>query len=172
MQKDDLIRLHHIMYFEIQMAKGTLMKTLVKLLIVVAFGTAMASTPCNARAETTGGDGSAALCASVKQLVDKVATVILNNPSDEAFDDIVKSVLGEFCVMRAKTGNTPDSIAAAEEATSAIFGWAGDVTNVMKFKAQRNDSAAEIAARSMRRRVTRIQTICPTVVVPNIAGLP
>jgi len=148
------------------------MKGLVTLLMVLTLGLALFAVPFEGRAAAAGGETHDAVCASAKQLIDKVATVILNDPSDEAFDETVKQLLREFCALRTKAAGTPASIPAVEELTAAILGWAWDSSNVMKFKAQRNDSAADIASKSMKRQVTKIQTLCPAIVVPNISGLP
>lgn len=148
------------------------MKGTIILLTVLALGTAMIAVPLDGYAAAPGGKTPDSACAKVKQLIDKVATVILNDPSDEAFDETVKNLLRDFCAMRAQAAGTPSALPMVEELTAAVLGWAWDASSVMKFKAQRNASAADIAARSMKRQITRIQTVCPAIVVPDITALP
>jgi hypothetical protein len=152
--------------------KGIAMRGLVRFLMVFTLGMALCAAPSAVHAETKAGVTQDTVCASVKQLVDKVATAILNDPSDEAFDVTVQSLLRESCALRAKAAGTPALVPTVEALTAAILGWAWDASNVLKFKAERNASAADIAARGMKRQITRIQTICPAIVVPNVTVLP
>jgi hypothetical protein len=152
--------------------KGTAVKGIVPFLIVPIIGLCIMAMPTEGSAETLRGDATVNVCADIKPLVDKVASAILNDSSDEAFGELVKNVLGEFCTLRKSASSSPQLLGMVDELTTAVLGWAWAVSSLMKFKAQRNDSAADIAAKSMRRQVTKIQTLCPAIVVPNLARIP
>jgi hypothetical protein len=148
------------------------MKRIVPFLIVPMIGLCIMAMPTEGSAVTLREDTKVNVCADIKQLVDNVATVILNDSSDEAFDELVKNVLGQFCTLRKSVRSSPELLPMVDELTTAVLGWAWDVSTLLKLEAQRNDSAADIAAKSMRRQVTKIQTLCPTIVVPNVAKIP
>jgi hypothetical protein len=152
--------------------KGTAVKGIVPFFTVPIIGLCIMAMPTGGSAETLNVDTKVNVCADIKQLVDNVATAILNDSSDEAFDELVKNVLGEFCTLRKSVSSRPALLPMADELTTAVLGWAWDVSSLLKFKAQRNDIAADIAANSMRRQVTKIQTLCPAIVVPNLARIP
>jgi hypothetical protein len=148
------------------------MKGIAPFFIVPIIGLCIMTMPTEGSTETLSPDTKVNVCADIKQLVDKVATVILNDSADAAFDELVKNVLGEFCTLRKSVSSSPELLAMVDELTTAVLGWAWDVSSLLKFQAQRNDSAADIAAKSMRRQVTKIQTLCPAIVVPNLARIP
>jgi hypothetical protein len=112
------------------------------------------------------------LCPQAKLLIDRVATVILNQPATEAFDAVVKDILAEICSLRKSSESSPELQTAVDNLAVAVLGWAWSVSTLSKFKAERNAVAADIAAKEVKREVTRIQAICPALVIPDVAGLP
>jgi hypothetical protein len=147
-------------------------KGIVPFFTVPIIGLCIMAMPTGGSAETLNVDTKVNVCADIKQLVDNVATAILNDSSDEAFGELIKNVLGEFCTLRKSASSSPQLLGMVDELTTAVLGWAWDVSSLMKFKVQRNDGAADIAAKSLRRQVTKIQTLCPAIVVPNVAKIP
>ncbi len=112
------------------------------------------------------------LCPQAKLLIDRVATVILNQPPAEAFDAVVKDVLAEICSLRRSSEASPELQSSVDNLVVAVLGWAWSVSTLIKFKAERNSVAADIAAKEVKRKVTAIQTICPALVMPDVASLP
>ena len=112
------------------------------------------------------------LCPQAKLLIDRVATVILNQPAAEAFDAVVKDVLDEICALRNSSSASPELKPAVDSLAVAALGWAWSVSTLSKFNAERNAVAADIAAKEVKRKVTEIQAICPALVIPDVASLP
>jgi hypothetical protein len=112
------------------------------------------------------------LCPQAKLLIDRVATVILNQPAAEAFDAVVRDVLGEICALRNSSEASPELKPAVDSLVVATLGWAWSVSTLSKFKAERNAAAADIAAKEVKRKVTEMQAICPALVIPDVASLP
>ena len=112
------------------------------------------------------------LCPQAKSLIDRVATVILNQPSAEAFEAVVKDVLAGICSLRKSSESSPELKTAVDNLAVAVLGWAWSVSTLTKFKAERNAAAADIAAKEVKRKVTEIQAICPALVIPDVASLP
>jgi hypothetical protein len=137
------------------------------LIIFVAFasyGSALAQTEVMGTATD--------VCSRAKLLIDRAATVILNQPPAEAFDAVVKGVLAEICSLRRSSEATPELQSSVDNLAVTILGWAWSVSTLIKFKAERNSLAADIAAQEVKRKVTAIQTICPALVMPNVGSLP
>jgi hypothetical protein len=120
--------------------------------------------------ETTG--PTIDLCPRAKLLIDRAATVILNQPPADAFDAVVKEVLAEICSLRRSSEASPELQSSVDNLVVEVLGWAWSVSTLIKFKAERNSVAADIAAREVKRKVTAIQTICPALVMPDVASLP
>jgi hypothetical protein len=112
------------------------------------------------------------LCPQAKLLIDRVATVILNQPAAEAFDAVVRDVLGEICALRNSSEASHELKPAIDSLVVASLGWAWSVSTLIRLKAERNSVAADIAAKEVKRKVTAIQTICPALVMPDVASLP
>ncbi len=127
--------------------------------------------PRSALAETKTGQLTMDLCVQAKRLIDKVATVILNQLAAEAFNVVIKDVLREICALRKASEATPELTPAVDNLGVAVIGWAWDVSTLIKFKAERNAVAADIAAKGVKRRVTTIQALCPALVIPDVASM-
>jgi hypothetical protein len=112
------------------------------------------------------------LCPQAKLLIDRAATVILNQPPAEALDAVVKDVLAEICSLRRSSEARPELQSSVDNLVVAVLGWAWSVSTLIRLKAERNSVAADIAAREVKRKVTAIQTICPALAIPDVASLP
>jgi hypothetical protein len=123
-------------------------------------------------AETRAVDPITILCPKTKLLVDRVAIVILNQPPQDVFEVAVKQVLAEICAFRKESEANPEIKAVVDNVVVAVLGWAWNVSSFIKFKGERNTAAADIAAKEIKRQVTAMQTICPTLVIPDVASIP
>jgi hypothetical protein len=147
-------------------------KRFLPLMLIPLLGISAFMAPRSALAETKTGQPTMDLCVQAKRLIDKVATVILNQPAAEAFDVVIKDVLGEICALRKASEANPELTPAVDNLVVAVIGWAWDVSTLIKFKAERNAAAADIAAKGVKRRVTTIQVLCPALVIPDVANIP
>jgi len=137
---------------------------LIIFLAFASYGSALAKTEIRGNATD--------LCPQAKLLIDRVATVILNQPAAEAFDAVVKDVLAEICALRNASEASPELKSTIDSLVVAALGWAWSVSTLSRFKAERNAAAADIAAKEVKRKVTEIQAICPALVIPDVASLP
>ncbi len=125
-----------------------------------------------ASVQTEAMDPVTALCPKAKLLVDRVATVILNQPPADAFDAVFKEVLTDLCSFRKESEANAEVRTVVDNLLVAVLGWAWNVSSSIKFKAERNSAAADIATKGIKRQVTAMQTICPTLVIPDVANIP
>ncbi|MGO9119592.1 MAG: hypothetical protein ACLQPD_18530 [Desulfomonilaceae bacterium] len=126
--------------------------------------------PVGALSQTKAMQPAIDLCPQAKLLIDRVAGVILNKQRAEAFDLVVKNVLDEICSLRKSSEASPELKPVVDNLVVAVLGWAWNVSTLMTFKAERNSVPADIAAKEVKRNVTAIQTICPTMLRRNLPG--
>jgi hypothetical protein len=147
------------------------MKRFLPVTLIPLLGISIFMMPMDALAETKTEQPTIDLCVRAKRLIDRIATVILNQPPTEAFDEVVQDVLEEICALRKASEANPELTPAVDNLGVAVIGWAWDVSTFIKFKAERNSAAADIAAKGVKRRVTTIQTLCPALVIPDVASM-
>ena len=98
--------------------------------------------------------------------------MILNQPPQDSFEVAIKQVLAEICAFRKESEANPEVKTVVDNVAVAVLGWAWNVSSFTKFKGERNAAAADIAAKEINRQVTAMQTICPTLVIPDVASIP
>jgi|GEM_PF-4489407 len=148
------------------------MKIFVSLVLMSMLALGFPVKPEPALGETKTGTAIVDLCGRAKDLIDKVAVVILNDSPPDAFDQVINNVLNELCSLRKAAEPDPLSMQLVQDLGVGVLGWAWDVSTLMKFKAERNSVAADIAAKGVKRRITALQLLCPKLVVPDVASIP
>jgi hypothetical protein len=148
------------------------MKKLVLLIIILILGVGVFVKPEVALGREKTGAAVVDMCGTAKGLIDKVAVAILNESPLEAFDKVLNEVMNEICAVRKSVEPDPMLMQLTQDLGVAVLGWAWDVSTLMKFKMLRNPEAVGIAEKDVKRRVAALKLLCPTLVVPDVTGIP